>query len=67
MHVDDEEIPTSEERKIPLFLYVVYLLLVVGGICAFLIFWNGSKGWFDRGFWHELQQAAQTTYPYKKN
>jgi hypothetical protein len=62
----EEEIPHSEERKIPRFLYFTYILLLIGGIWAFITFWNGSWGWLDRGFWHNLQQAAGTTYPYEK-
>lgn len=62
----DEEIPKSEESKIPSFLYLVYILVFFGGLLAFILFWNGSKGWLDRGFWQKLQQAASTTYPYDK-
>lgn len=60
-----EEIPDSEERKIPLFLYITYIILILGGLWGFIFFWNGSRGWFDRGFWHPLQEAASTTYPRK--
>ncbi|MFC2049223.1 hypothetical protein ACFLR2_00935 [Chlamydiota bacterium] len=63
--MSDEEIPVSEERKVPLFLYITYVLLIVGGLAAFWAYWNGSHGWLDRGFWKPLQQAAETTYPYK--
>ena len=61
-----EEIPDSEERKIPLFLYITYGLVLVGGILGFITYWNGSQGWLDRGFWKPLQQAAETTYPFTK-
>ena len=62
----EDEIPQTEERKIPVFLYIVYIVVLVGGIWAFCAFWTGSKGWLDRGFWHELQKAASTTAPYDK-
>jgi hypothetical protein len=31
---------------------------------TFFLFWNGSWGWFDPGYWHQLQRAANTTYPF---
>lgn len=60
----EEEVPESKERKIPSFLYIVYIVLLIGGLFAFFFFWNGSRGWLDRGFWHELQKGASTTAPY---
>lgn len=59
--MNDEEVPTSEERKIPRFLMLTYVLLITGGLVAFFIYWDGSRGWLDRGFWKPLQQAAGTT------
>ncbi len=61
----DEEIPVSEEKKVPLFLYITYIILIVGGIWGFITYWNGSHGWLDRGYWKPLQQAAGTTYPFE--
>lgn len=49
--------------KIPTFLIATYLIMPVWGFITFYYFWNGSLGWFDRGYWHELQIAANTTFP----
>lgn len=64
--MEEEEIPLSGERKIPKFLYLTYLLVFIGGIWGFFAYWNGSHGWLDRGYWQQLQKAAQTTYPFEK-
>lgn len=53
----------SYEGKIPLFLILTYVTLPFWGVVTWYYFWNGSFGWFDRGYWHELQIAANTTYP----
>lgn len=53
----------SFDAKIPKFLFVLYLFLPLWGLISFFFFWNGSTGWFDRGYWKELQIAANTTFP----
>lgn len=53
----------SFDAKVPTFLILTYMVLPLWGIVAFVYFWNGSLGWFDRGYWHELQIAANTTFP----
>jgi len=53
----------SYDAKVPKFLLLTYLILPIWGIATFFYFWNGSVGWFDRGYWHELQIAANTTFP----
>lgn len=53
----------SYDAKVPKFLLWVYLILPIWGLVNFYYFWNGSTGWFDRGYWHELQIAANTTFP----
>lgn len=53
----------SYDAKVPKFLLLTYLLLPIWGVVTFFYFWNGSLGWFDRGYWHELQIAANTTFP----
>ena len=53
----------SYDAKVPKFLLLTYIFLPIWGIIAFYYFWNGSTGWFDRGYWHELQIAANTTFP----
>jgi hypothetical protein len=58
--MDEEEI-SSEERKIPRFLLITYIILILGGICGFFLYWNGSHGFLDRGYWQQLQQAARTS------
>lgn len=51
------------DAKVPGFLKLIYIILPIWGIVTFYYFWNGSLGWFDRGYWRELQIAANTTYP----
>ena len=53
----------SYDAKVPKFLLLTYLLLPIWGIATFYYFWNGSLGWLDRGYWRELQVAANTTFP----
>lgn len=60
----DERIATKD-APVPLWLKTSYVLWIVVGIVWFFLFWNGSYGWFDRGYWHELQAAAATTYPFQ--
>lgn len=61
-----EEVPPSEENKIPKILIYIFILLFIGGLAGFFINWNGAHGWFDRGYWQKLQQVAETTYPYEQ-
>lgn len=59
----EEPIP-SEENKVPKWLILTYLILPIWGLLALIFYWNGSNNsWFDRGYWAELQQAANTTFP----
>ncbi|MCC5832215.1 MAG: hypothetical protein JJU12_04140 [Chlamydiales bacterium] len=62
----EEEVPATEDHKVPKFLYAAYLIVFVWGIWAFIAYWNGSSGWFDRGNWKQLQEAAHTTYPFEE-
>lgn len=55
---------TSAHGKVPKRLLILYGVLPIWGIITFIIFWNGSWGWLDRGYWNQLQRAANTTYPY---
>lgn len=61
----DPGIASYERKRIPLFLWLTYILLPIWGVITFYYFWNGSTGIFDRGYWHELQVAANTTFPIK--
>lgn len=54
---------SSKDAKIPAWLKWIYLILPFWGILWFYLFWNGSYGWLDRGYWNELQKAANTTFP----
>jgi hypothetical protein len=56
----------SKDASIPLWLWLTYISLPIWGIVWFFLFWNGSWGWFDRGYWGELQKAAKTTFQEEK-
>lgn len=58
----DPEI-ASFDAKVPNFLKLTYLFWPIWGVVTFYYFWNGSTGWSDRGYWRELQIAANTTFP----
>ncbi len=62
----EEEVPVSEDHKIPRFLYITYLFMFVWGLWALIAYWNGSHGWLDRGYWKQLQEAAHTTFPFER-
>lgn len=62
LYEDDGTIPSTQHGPVPKWLIWSYILLPIGGIIALIIFWNGSVGWLDRGYWHELQEAAGTTF-----
>ncbi len=49
---------------VPNWLKWTYITLPIWGIITFFLYWNGSWGWLDRGYWKQLQQAANTTVPY---
>lgn len=53
----------SFDAKIPKFLILTYVVLPIWGIISLFYYWNGSRGWLDRGYWKELQIAANTTFP----
>lgn len=57
----------SYDAKVPLWLKLTYLILPIWGIFCFYLYWNGSAGWLDRGYWQQLQRAAGTTYPYQEH
>lgn len=51
----------SKDAKIPQWLKWVYVTLPIWGLITLYLYWNGSHGWLDRGYWHQLQKAANTT------
>lgn len=53
----------SFDAPIPKWLKFNYIFWPLWGIVWFFMFWNGSSGWFDRGYWQQLQRAANTTFP----
>lgn len=53
----------SGNAPIPKWLKLTYIVLPIWGIIAFWLYWNGSSGWLDRGYWRQLQNAANTTFP----
>lgn len=56
----------SGNAKVSGWLKFNYILWPIWGIVWFYLFWNGSTvPWFDRGYWNELQKAANTTFPAK--
>ena len=59
-----EESIASGDAPIPLWLKINYAIWPVVGFVIFYFFWNGSVGWFDRGYWNELQRGASTVYPF---
>lgn len=69
-HHEEEELElygddkiASFNARIPKFLILTYLLLPIWGVATLYYYWNGSRGWLDRGYWKELQIAANTTFP----
>lgn len=58
----DEHI-TSYHGKVPLWLKIQYVFWIAWGVVWFFLYWNGSWGYLDKGYWHQLQISAQTTFP----
>jgi hypothetical protein len=54
----------SADAPVPKWLTYSNYFWVVFGFFWLYLFWNGSYGWFDRGYWNELQRAANTTFPF---
>ncbi len=52
----------SYDKKIPRWLKFAYVILPIWGLIWFYLYWNGSEGELDRGYWHQLEKAAKTTY-----
>lgn len=56
----DQGVPPSDDGKIPWYLVFSYGFWPIFGLIFLYYFWDGSFGWFDRGAWASLQQAANT-------
>jgi hypothetical protein len=54
---------TSYHGTVPGWLKFQYLFWIIWGIIWFALYWNGSWGYLDRGYWQQLQRAASTTFP----
>ena len=54
------EILEFSDTPVPKFLKIFYFIIPILGFLPLIFFWNGSNGWFDRGYWSELQEAAKT-------
>lgn len=63
LRYDDVEIPSNDAPVHPL-LKFNYILWIVVGLAVGVLYWNGSWGWLDRGYWQDLQRAAYTTFPF---
>lgn len=53
----------SAHASVPRWLIYCYIILPIWGVIWFALYWNGLSGWLDRGYWHELEKAALTTFP----
>jgi hypothetical protein len=58
----DESI-ASYHGTVPNWLKYQYVFWLAWGVVWLWLFWNGSWGYFDRGYWQQLQRAANTTFP----
>lgn len=54
----------SRNAPTPKWLVISNWFFVFLGLLWFYLFWNGSFGFLDRGYWSQLQRAANTAYPY---
>ncbi len=63
---EDVGVPDEDHQKIPRWLFWSYPFWILLGLFWCYYFWDGSWGWLDRGYWYQLEQAANTTPPYEK-
>lgn len=64
MEIYGDESIASYDAPVPFWLKCTYIFFPILGVVCFFLYWNGSEGFLDRGFWQQLQRAAQTTYPF---
>lgn len=55
----------SDHQKVPKWVIWMYAIVFFHGVIWAVLFWNGNMGWLDRGYWHQLQKAANTTIPFE--
>jgi len=55
----------SMDAPVPKWLIGTYVVVFLTGILWFYMFFGGAYGWFDRGYWLQLEKAANTTYPWR--
>jgi len=55
----------SGHGKIDTWLIFFYIALPIWGVIWMFLYWNGVHGWLDRGHWHQLEKAANTTFPHR--
>lgn len=55
----------SMDAAVPKWLIGTYVVVFFTGILWLFLFWDGAYGWFDRGYWFQLEKAANTTYPWR--
>ncbi len=58
---DNEVTEFAHSEPVPLYLKITYVVVVVWGVVWLWQNFDGSGGWIDRGSWHQLQKAANTT------
>lgn len=58
-----DEYIASYHGTVPSWLKFNYIFWLAWGVVWFILFWNGSAGYLDRGYWQQLQRAANTTFP----
>ena len=61
---DDGIPPPSHHHHIPKWLKWTYIVVPIISTIILILYWNGSSGYLDRGYWKELQEAANTRYPF---
>ncbi len=61
----DDGVPESGHAPVSKWLIACYIALPLWGIAVFALYWNGASGWLDRGYWKQLERAANTTLPYR--
>jgi hypothetical protein len=66
-HIEEYGDPqiASYDARFPRWLIATYIILPIWGVISFSIYWNGTHGWLDRGYWNQLQIAALTTFPHE--